>query len=137
MANPVTLFNGPLTASFQPTAALTIVNKQVVLDFDLVIPGPAPVSVQWYPEFAEGDLSPSDPNARWYREVAEEDIGNGDVRMPIAIRRFTTQGADAALPAGSYRFSVQLKRTHMFVRLQIQGLGCQATVRAPFGDLAA
>ena len=137
MADPIYIFRGPLTGAFQPSLPIMIPADRVVLDFDLTIGGQVPVSVQWYPEFAEGDVAPSATNARWFREVAEEDIGNGDVRMPIVIRRFTTQGGDAPLPPGSYRFTVQLKRTHMFCRIQILGAGCTAIVTAPLGASAA
>lgn len=137
MAVAPIIWNGPLSASFQPSLPITISADKLVLDFDITVGGRTPLTVQWYPEFAEGDVAPSSGAARWYREVAEEDIGNGDVRMPLSIRRFTTNGTDAGLPPGTYRVSVQLKRTHMFARIQIQGDGCTVTVRAPLSELAA
>lgn len=133
MAAPIVIFQGPLTANFQPSAAVLIESEKVVLDFELVIPGANPVQVQWYPEYAWG--SPADPATRWFRETAEEDIGNGDVRMPPSIRRFSTYGADGDLPTGIYRLDVELRRTHKFCRIQLLGLDCVATVYSLFGGL--
>ena len=133
MAAPALLFNGPLTANFQSSQPLLIEGDRVVLDFVLNIPGPGPVSVQWYPEFTK--LNPYDLATPWFRETAEEDLGNGDVRMPLSIRRFSTQGADASLPAGVYYLDAEFRRIHMFCRIRILGLGCTAQVFAPFGEI--
>jgi hypothetical protein len=123
-----------LTAAFTPSKPILIAGEKVVLDFRLVIPGPGPLSVQWYPEFTEGN--PFDPtNLEWFREVAEEDIGNGNVRMSLVIRRFTINGADTALPAGTHRIDCEFKRTHKFFRIQMLGLGCVARVIVPFGEI--
>jgi len=122
----------PLTANFQASGAALIKNESIVLDFDLSFPGPGTVRVEWYLEFTAGN--PFDASTLWYRETAEEDIGNGDVRMPLALRRFSTQGADADLPAGAYHYNVQLRRIHAFCRVQIRGLGCTVRVSAPFGE---
>jgi hypothetical protein len=127
------IFNAPLTASFQPSLPILIPCEKVVLDFKLVIGGRSSVNVQWYPEFTSDN--PASPLAEWYRETAEEDIGNGDVRMPWSIRRFSTQGGDAALPPGTYYLDTQFKRTHKFCRIKILGLGCVATVLAVFGEI--
>ena len=127
------IFNGPLSGAFQPSLAILIPGEKVVLDFALVISTQAPLRVQWYPEFTSDN--PADPNAVWYRETAEEDIGNGDVRMPPSIRRFSTQGGDNDLPAGTYHFDTQFRRSHKFCRIQILGLGCTATVLSVFGEI--
>jgi hypothetical protein len=127
------ILNAPLTAVPQPSQPLLILATEVVLDFDLFIADRTPVRVLWYPEYTKDN--PRDPNTIWFRELAEEDIGNGDIRMPYTQRRFSTQGADADLPAGHYFFDVQLKRTHAFARIQIWGLGCTAKVWAPFGEI--
>jgi hypothetical protein len=130
---PLILFNYmPLTANFQPSSSILIKSDTVVLDFDLIVPGPGTAKVEWYPEFTFEN--PLDASTVWYRESAEEDIGNGDVRMPFSIRRFSTNGADADLPAGTYHVDVQFKRIHAFCRVQIRGLGCTARIRAPFGE---
>ena len=127
------IFNAALTASFQPSRPIIIVAEKVVLDFKLVINSRSAVQVQWYPEFTMDN--PASPTAEWYRETAEEDLGNADARMPPSIRRFSTQGADADLPTGTYYFDTQFKRTHGFVRIQILGFGCTAKVTAPFGEI--
>lgn len=125
------IFNGPLTNAFQPSLPLLINDSVVVLDTTLVIAG-GPVRVEWYPEFT--DDNPFDVNTRWYRELAEEDVGNGDVRMALTIRRFSTYGADADLPPGTYQLDAQFRRVHDFCRIQIRGLGATARVIAPFGS---
>ena len=127
------LFNAPLTAAFQPSLPILIPGEKVVLDFKLVIVSAGLVRVQWYPEFTSDN--PGDPNAEWYRETAEEDLGNGDVRMPSSIRRFSTEGVDADLPSGTYFFDTQFKRSHKFCRIQLLGLGCTAKVLAVFGEI--
>lgn len=126
------IFNGPLIANFRASQPIVISAEQVVLDFEIVV-GRAPVSVQWYPEYCSE--YPYDTATRWFRETAEEDIGNGDVRMPFTIRRFTVQGADNPLPTGTYRFTVQLKRAHMFCRIQIAGVGATALVYSTLNDI--
>jgi len=127
------ILNTTLGASFQPSLPVLIPVEKVVLDFKITIPGRDSIRVQWYPEFSED--SPTDPNVEWYREVAEEDIGNGDVRMPIAIRRFSTEGADADLPPGTYFLSVQFKRSHKICRIQMAGAGAAVVVKTVFGDI--
>ena len=133
MATPIVLLNyTPLTANFQPTGSILIKGDVVVLDFDILVPGLGAARVSWYPEFTFEN--PLDASTLWYCETAEEDIGNGDVRMPPSIRRFSTNGADADLPTGTYHFDVQFKRIHAFCRVQIRGLGSTVRVRAPFGE---
>jgi hypothetical protein len=110
---------------------IVILDDTIILDFAITIPI-GTVRVLWYLEFTCDN--PFDLNAIWFREVAEEDIGNGDVRMPYAIRRFSTYGADADLPAGTYRFDVQLKRVHDFCRIQLSGNGASAKVSAPINE---
>ena len=135
------LFNGALTNAFQPSIPIEVQGDCVVLDFLLSIantitPPATGASIEWYPEFTW-----TDPNAvgtQWYRETAEEDIGNGDVRMALSVRRFSTQGADTPLPPGTHACDVQLKREHAFVRVQIRVAAggadtCSAAVWAPFG----
>lgn len=127
-----TIFNAPLTAAYQASLPIVVSDDIVILDFKIVIPV-GTVRVQWYLEFTSDN--PFDTAASWYREVSEEDIGNGDVRMPLAVRRFSTYGADADLPAGTYRFDVQLRRVHDFCRIQILGNGATATVVTPVNDV--
>jgi hypothetical protein len=129
----IILFNGALTSSFAPSLPATIVNDTITLAFRVTTPGN--VVVSWYPEFLFSDQSPSGSSPPWAREVAEEDIGNGDVRMPFTIRRFTKQGSDAKLDAGTYLFSVQLKRSAFLYRLQLAGNGVQMTVTAGLGEI--
>ena len=132
MAPPVTIFDAALTAAFQSSQPVVVSNDIVILDFTIVI-AVGTVRVQWYLEFTSDN--PFDPNAAWFREVSEEDIGNGDVRMPVAIRRFSTFGADADLGVGTHRFDVQLKRVHNFCRIKILGNGATAKVIAPVNAL--
>jgi len=127
-----TIFSGPLTNVFVPTQPFVIVADCAVLDFQLTIPANT-VQVQWYPEFTSGN--PLAASTLWYRETAEEDLGNGDVRMPPSVRRFSTYGADADLPTGVYRFSVQLIKKHNFCRLQILGNTASAVISIPFGEI--
>jgi hypothetical protein len=127
------ILNSPLGIAFQPSRPILITCERVVLDFRIVIAGPAPVSVLWYPEYTVDN--PYATATEWFREVAEEDIGNGDVRMPFTIRRFSTEGADAALPAGTHRFAVQLKRIHDIARIQMAGVGAQVLVYSVFGQV--
>ena len=136
----IQIFNGKLTTSFQPTQAYMLVGETAVFDFDLVVaniavPG-TPARVEWYAEYTSAD-----PNAvatKWYRELAEEDIGNGDVRMPVVVRRFSTNGGDAPLSEGTYAFDAQFTRKHNFVRLQVRVApagadNCTLRVNVPFG----
>jgi hypothetical protein len=137
---PALLFNGLLTAAYQPSQPILVPAQKVVLDFLLTIPAGPGVNVQWYLEFTDG-LDPVSGQAVamanwvWYRETAEEDISNGDVRMPIVVRRFSTNGADAVLPAGTHQLDGQFSRTHAFARIQIRGNGATAQVSAPFGKI--
>jgi hypothetical protein len=62
--------------------------------------------------------------------------------MPPTIRRFSTNAADAPLPASAthYFFDVELKRTHLFARIQMRvavgsAAACRATVYAEFGTV--
>lgn len=126
------IFNAALTAAYQASLPVSVSDEMIILDFQIVI-AVGTVRVLWYLEFTSGN--PYDPSTVWYREVSEEDIGNGDVRMPAAIRRFSTPGADADLPAGTYGFDVQLKRVHNFCRVQIQGNGANAKILAPVNDV--
>jgi hypothetical protein len=130
---PTIIFDAPLTANFQPSLPILIGTEKVVLDFKLIVAVRSVVQIQWYPEFAHDD--PSAVNTEWYREMAEEDLGNGDVRMPPSIRRFSTYGADADLPTGTYYFDTQFKRTHKFFRIQILGANSYARVISQFGDV--
>lgn len=123
------IFDALLTAAYQPSAPVVVSDEMIILDFEIIVPVGSTVRVLWYLEFASSN--PFDANTKWYREVSEEDIGNGDVRMPMAIRRFSTSGADADLPAGTYYLDVQLKRVHDFCRVQIQGNGARAKILAP------
>lgn len=136
------LNNLPLTNVFQPSLPFTIIGDKIVLDFDLLAADSAAklARIEWYPEYCHLDDNPNLPTARWFRELAEEDIGNGDVRMAVVVRRFSTNGADAPLPlsATHYMFDVQLVRTHGHCRIQIRSAvgaadACRATVYAPFG----
>jgi hypothetical protein len=130
----VILLNSVLLVAPAFTGSLPVLvsDKRVVLDFTLVTPGG--VAIEWYPEFTDGGTNLA--TAPWFREVSEEDIGNGDVRMNEVIRRFSTYNADAFLPAGTHRYSVQLQRTHAIYRVQIRGAGVVATIASPFGKLA-
>lgn len=121
-----------LGAAFQPTLPLIMEDKELSLNFDFTVLAGVP-RVEFYPEYT--DDNPFLATARWRREVAEEDIGNGDVRMPLVIRRFSTNAADANLPAGPYNLNVQLRRAGQFVRLQMRGNGVIMTVSAPFGSI--
>jgi hypothetical protein len=136
-----TLFVGPLTNVFRPSAPSAVRAEHIVLDFALAIantvtpPGTA-ASIEWYFEFVETD--PNAAGALWAREVAEEDLGTGDVRMAEVVRRFAASGAETGLAPGSYRFNTQFKRVHAFYRFQIRtAVGsadtCTAMVRDPFG----
>lgn len=133
----ILLNNALLVAGYTPSQPVLISGRRVVLDFTLVTPGG--IAITWYPEYTDG----IDANGvalplaswLWSREVAEEDTGNGDVRMPLAVRRFTTFGADGLLAAGTYRLNVQLQRTHALYRVQIAGAGVTATVSTPFGKI--
>jgi len=127
------ILNAPLTTSFQPSLPIVIAGERITFHFKLVVGGQTPVRVSWYLEFSEDN--PILPTAEWYREVAEEDIGNGDVRMPISVRRFSMQGSDADLTPGTYFFSVQLHRAGKMCRIQMAGEGCSAVVRSVFGDI--
>ncbi len=139
---PLRLFDGPLTNAFQATPPTEVKGRRIVLDFLLTIantvtPPLTGASIEWYPEFTWTD--PNAAGTQWYRETAEEDIGNGDVRMPASVRRFSVQGADGVLPEGIHARDVQLEREHAFVRLQIRVAPggadtCRATVWAPFGS---
>jgi hypothetical protein len=129
---PVTLFNSILGANFVASSPLLISGEKVVLDFQLNVTA-ATAKVEWYPEFTSGN--PFAPTTIWYRETAEEDIGNGDVRMPLSIRRFSNQGADTDLATGVYNLDAQFRRSHNFVRIQIRGTGAIASVLAPFGEI--
>ena len=130
------IFNGPLTAAFQPSNLILVAGKEIVLDFLLSIPNGG-VNVEWYLEYTTGLSSSGQPLAAanwvWYRETSEEDIGNGDVRMNEVIRRFSPSGSDAALPAGVHALDAQFTRTHAIARIQIRGNGATAQVTAPFG----
>jgi hypothetical protein len=128
MPTPAVLFDAALTASFQASAPVTVSEDIAIFDFTITI-AVGTVRVQWYLEYTSDN--PYSPTAIWYRETAEEDIGNGDVRMPSAIRRFSTFGADADLGVGTYYFDVQLKRVHDFCRIRIAGNGAYAKVVAP------
>lgn len=129
----VRLFNAALGAAFAPSSALLISGNKVALDFQLTVTTLA--QIEWYPEFTSD--APSSVTTIWYREVAEEDIGNGDVRMPKAIRRFTEFGG-ALLASGTHNLSVQLERTHQIFRLQMRIVAgaASAQVWAPFGTIA-
>ena len=128
----VTLFNSMLGANFVPTLPLLIAGEKVVLDFQLIVTA-ATAKIEWYPEFTSDN--PFAVTTIWYRETAEEDIGNGDVRMPISIRRFSNQGADTNLATGTYYLDAQFRRSHNFTRIQIRGTGSVAVVIAPFGEI--
>lgn len=125
------IFDAPLTVNYQPSEPITVSDDTIILDFTIVI-AVGTVRVLWYLEFTSDN--PFDPNAAWFREVSEEDIGNGDVRMPYAIRRFSTYGADTDLGVGTHRLDVQLKRVHDFCRIRIAGAGATAKVIAPVND---
>lgn len=127
----VRLFNAALGAAFIPSSALLISGTKVALDFQLTVTTLA--QIEWYPEFA----SDAPATAIWHREVAEEDIGNGDVRMPKAIRRFTEFGG-TLLASGTHNLSVQLERTHQIFRIQMRIVTGAASVQvwAPFGTIA-
>lgn len=126
-----TIFNAPLTANFQASDPLQVVDDTIILDFAIVI-AVGTVRVQWYLEFTSDN--PFDPNTVWFREVAEEDIGNGDVRMPYAVRRFSTFNVDGDLPVGTHLLDVQISRVHDFCRIRIAGNGATAKVIAPVNE---
>lgn len=139
----VTLLSStPLTTSFQPSAALLVSGETVVLDFTVVVANTGAAllgRIEWYLEFTSGD--PLSSTTRWFREVAEEDAGDGDVKMPKVIRRFTEQGG-TNLAVGNHYFNVQFVRKHLFVRVQIRQAAtfadaCTARIDSDFGDLAS
>lgn len=134
LLNGVALING---AAFTASRPAQIFSERVVLDFTLVIAAAAG-RFEWYPEFTDGN--PNAVTTPWFRETAEEDIGNGDVRMPLVIRRFSTNAGDAPLPIGTYYLDAQLVRSHAFYRVQCRLNGvalatCVATIYAPFGKI--
>lgn len=126
----VLLINQTLGAAFAPSAPLQISGEAVVLDFTITVPAGPGVNVEWYPEYT----SENPATGNYFREVSEEDVGKGDVRMSGVIRRFTQFNSDAALAAGTYRFNVQLRRQHAFVRLQLRGASAVVQVFAPYGE---
>jgi hypothetical protein len=137
----VEILNTLLQVAYQPSRAIMFPSEQVVLDFVITVAdaaAPVPASrILWYPEFTFDN--PNAPTARWFRELAEEDIGNGDVRMPKTVRRFTELGG-ADLAAGAHLLSAQFKRTHDYYRIQIArdaaaGDLCRAQVFAVFGSI--
>jgi len=120
---PFPIFSGPLTNAFQASLPFSMSGENTVFDWSIVVantvtpPGTA-ASLEWYPEFTSGD-----PNAAatlWYRETAEEDLGNGNVRMPKTVRRFTEEGSDVPLAEGTHRLDTQFVRRHNFGRLQLR-----------------
>jgi hypothetical protein len=131
MPQPPIIFDAALTGAFQASTPVVVSNDVVIFDFAITI-AVGTVRVQWYLEFASDN--PFSASTIWYREVSEEDIGNGDVRMPAAIRRFSTFGADADLGVGTHYFDVQLKRVHDFCRIKILGNGAYAKVIAPVNE---
>ncbi len=130
-ATPAIIFNAALTAAYQASEPIAIADDTIILDFEIVI-AVGTVRVLWYLEFTSDN--PFSASAKWFREVSEEDIGNGDVRMPYAIRRFSTYGADADLGVGTHYLDVQLKRVHNFCRIKILGNGASAKVIAPVNE---
>lgn len=135
----ITLFQGPVTNVYQPSQPTEVVGGKLVLDFTLVIaniavPGTRG-TVAWYLEYTDGD--PHAAATAWYRETSEELMGEGDVKHPAVVRRFTDTGADQGLAEGTHRRDIQLRREHAFYRIQICVLAggadnCNATVLAPF-----
>jgi hypothetical protein len=119
----LSIFNALLTNTFQASQPFAVIENHVVLDMaltvaNLVTPPATPARIEWYMEFAA-----TDPNAVgtvWFREVTEENNANGDLRMALAIRRFSTNGADAPLPVGAYTLDSQFERKHAFCRIQIR-----------------
>jgi hypothetical protein len=126
------IFSGALATGFQPSSPILIEGEKITLDFKIAIIGSATRRVQWYFEFAEGN--PYDASTLWFPETAEENVGNGDVRMPIAIRRFSSNSTDADLSPGTHYRSAQFQRRHKFARLQLAGTAdCAVTVWSVFG----
>jgi hypothetical protein len=137
----IELFNGKLTAAFQPTKPVMVAGETIVLDFlatiaNLVTPPATPGLVEWYLEYCY-----TDPNAaatRWFQECAEEDKGNGVVRMAKVIRYFSENAADVALAVGVHMIDTQFARKHAFYRLQVRATGadnCSLIVASPFGSI--
>jgi hypothetical protein len=111
-----------LTTTFQATSPFAIAGEHIVLDWRIVVANlvtaPAtPASVLWYPEFCSED--PNAAGTEWFRETAEEDIGNGDVRMPKTVRRWTENGDDLPLAEATHRLDAQFSRKHNYCRLQM------------------
>jgi hypothetical protein len=138
----ISLFNGPLTNAFQPTAGFLLAGETVVLDLVANVASVPPAAdagrIECYLEYTTED--PNAVNTRWFREVAEEDIGNGDVRMPKVVRRFTENGADTALAVGIHYLNMQFSRKEGFARLQVRvaaggANACSLAVFAVFGAL--
>jgi hypothetical protein len=136
-----TIFNGSLTNAFQATAPIGVAGENVVFDWFLTVtntltpPGTA-AQIEWYPEFTSAD--PNAAGTRWFRETAEEDIGNGEVRMPKTVRRFTENGDDLPLAEGTHALDTQFARKHNFCRLQVRVAAggadtCQAEILAVLG----
>jgi len=123
----VTLFNGPLTGSFQPTKAIAIVAQKLTLDCALVTSG-GPTTVQWYVEFADTPTGP------WFRETTQEDAGKGQVLMPAVVRTFADNNS-TNLADGTHNLDVQLPLQQRLARLQLAvGSGvAKVKITAPFG----
>jgi hypothetical protein len=125
------LFQGPLTAQFQPTKCFMITATEPVFDFEIVVSGSTTV-VQYYLEFSPTQ----DANGKWYREIAEEDVGGGVVNMPAVVRTLL-DNAGSNLPVGMHRFDAEFKRRHQFIRLQLMSPGtATCIITAPFAEKA-
>lgn len=120
----ILLNNALLTTTFQASAPFGLVGDHVVLDSIIVVantgaqPPGTPAQVEWYPEFTFDD--PNSTTARWFRETAEEDLGNGDVRMPKTVRRWSENGDDLPLATGTHNLDAQFSRKHNYCRIQIR-----------------
>lgn len=125
--NLLSLFKGPLPATFTPTAWLAITAREFTIDFDLTCSS-GPSTVEYYLEFANAPTGPA------YREVAQEDAGEGVVLMPEVVRTFSNSGS-AVLADGHYFFDTEYVRRHRLVRVQIRAAAgtVQAQITAPFG----
>lgn len=129
----ITIFDAPLTTSFQASSPVLMQDKHVALDFLIVVTVLA--AVEWFLEFTGED--PNAAASQWYREIAEEDNGGGQTDMPIAVRTFRAAGG-TNLPAGTHPLDAQFQKVHKFFRVQIRaasGTVTRTRIQAQFGSV--
>jgi hypothetical protein len=136
----VTLFNSPLTTTFQATSPLMVLGETVSCNFTVTVANTGTAllgRIEFYAEYT--DLDPLDVSSRWWQELSETNAGSGDVVMAKTIRRFTENGG-ANLAVASHHMNVVLLKKAQFMRFQIRQAtaladACTARIDAVFGEI--